>query len=183
MFSSTRERRLWAWTVAVVVATYSTLGLARTLAGLGGQDLQAAVFVLGALLVSAAVFALARKVRPGGAEIGVAMGLAAAYLLVFVRVTSLVERSHLIEYGVVAVFIHEALKERSSRGRRVIAPAWLAIGVAIVVGAIDESVQIFIPSRVFDPVDILFNTLAAVMAVVASAVLSRARRRDRLRSN
>ena len=32
-FSSERERRLWAWTLAVVVAIYSTMGLARTLAG------------------------------------------------------------------------------------------------------------------------------------------------------
>ena len=31
-FTSERERRLWAWTLAVVVAIYSTLGLARTLA-------------------------------------------------------------------------------------------------------------------------------------------------------
>ncbi len=31
LFSSARERRLWAWTLAVVVAIYSTLGLAATL--------------------------------------------------------------------------------------------------------------------------------------------------------
>ncbi len=32
LFSSDRERRLWLWTLAVVMAIYSTLGLARTLA-------------------------------------------------------------------------------------------------------------------------------------------------------
>lgn len=183
LFSSARERRLWAWTLAIVVAIYTTLGLARTLAGaLRDQDLQAAVFVFGALLVATAVFALARKVRPGGAEIGVALGVVAVYLLVFVRMTSPVERSHLIEYGVVAVFVYEALKERSSHGRRVLAPAWLAIAVTALFGAVDESIQVFLPSRVFDPQDIYFNTLAAAMAIAASVMLGRARRRDRLRS-
>lgn len=32
LFTSARERRLWAWTLALVQAIYSTLGLARTLA-------------------------------------------------------------------------------------------------------------------------------------------------------
>ena len=32
LFSSDRERRLWLWTLAVMVAIYSTLGPARTLA-------------------------------------------------------------------------------------------------------------------------------------------------------
>ncbi len=182
-FASPRERRLWAWTLGIVVTIYATLGLARTLAGgLQDQDLQGAVFVFAALLVVTAAVALARRMRPGGTEIGVALGVVATYLLVFVRMTSPVERSHLIEYGVVALFVHEALKERSDRGRRVPSPAWLAIAATALVGAVDESIQIFIPSRVFDPVDIGFNTLAAVMAVAASVVLGRARRRDRLRS-
>ena len=38
-FSSDRERRLWGWTLAVVGAIYSTLGLAGTLAGALSQDL------------------------------------------------------------------------------------------------------------------------------------------------
>lgn len=179
LFSSARERRLWAWTLTIIVAIYTTVGLARTLAGaLRDQDLQATVFVFAALLVATAVVALARKVRPRGAEIGVALGVVAIYLLVFVRMTSPVERSHLIEYSVVAIFVYEALKERSSQGRRVPAPAWLAIAITILVGAIDESIQIFVPSRVFDPQDILFNTLAAVMAIAASVMLNRARRRS-----
>ncbi|MCP4808664.1 MAG: hypothetical protein GY913_20800 [Proteobacteria bacterium] len=31
MFASDRERRLWAWTLAVVVGIFSTLGVARAL--------------------------------------------------------------------------------------------------------------------------------------------------------
>ena len=32
LFASGRERRMWLWTLAVVVAIYSTLGLTGTLA-------------------------------------------------------------------------------------------------------------------------------------------------------
>ena len=60
LFSSARERRLWLWTLAVVVAIYSTLGLAATLAEVLREHglLEAASFVLfllGLLLVGATI--------------------------------------------------------------------------------------------------------------------------------
>ena len=117
-FISGRECRLWLWTLAVVVAIYSTLGLAGMVAGaLGDDDLAAVFFVLGMLLVGATVVTQGLKARPGGAEIGVALGVAVVYLMVLFRMT-IPERSHLIEYGVVAVFIYEALAERAAQGRR-----------------------------------------------------------------
>ena len=179
LFSSVRERRLWAWTVAVVVAIYSTLGLAATLAGeLRVRGLIDAFFVLGFLLVLATILTQGLKTRPSGAEIGVALGVVAAYLMVFVRMAIPVEeRTHLIEYGVVAVLIYEALTERASQGRRVPVPALLAVVAAVLIGVLDECIQGLLPNRVFDPRDILFNVLAAVMAVAASVALGWARRR------
>ena len=178
-FTSDRERRLWAWTLAVVAAIYSTLGLARTLAAvLGDSGVGAGLFILCCLLVLAAVVTQGLKTRPGGAEIGVALGVAAAYILVFVRMSIPTERSHLIEYGVVALFVHEALTERASRGRRVPAPGLLAVLATGLVGVLDECIQRLLPSRVFDPVDMLFNVLAAIMAVAASSALCWARRRN-----
>ena len=178
LFSSDRERRLWVWTAVVVAAIYSTLGLARTLVEHLGNDLVSVwLFLFGCLLVLASVVTQGLKVRPGGAEIAIALGVAAAYLLILVRMSVPTERSHLVEYGVVAVFIHEALSERASQGRRVPVPALLAIVGASLVGVIDEGLQKLIPARVFDPVDILFNVLAAVMAVTASVALRWGRRR------
>ena len=177
LFSSNRERRLWIWTAVVVAAIYSTLGLARTLVEhLGNDFVSVWLFLLGCLLVLLTVVTQGLKVRPGGAEIAVALGVAAAYLLILVRMSVPTERSHLVEYGVVAVFIHEALTERKRQGRRVPVPALLAIVAASLVGLVDEGIQKLIPSRVYDPVDILFNVLAAVMAVTASVALRRARR-------
>ena len=231
LFTSARERRLWAWTLAVVVAIYSTLGLARTLFDmLGHLNLGEGLFLVCCLLVVATAVTLgvrgetprstesgeapawqgatrkhighirprsnavqagciaARmqrglcrgllglRVRPGGAEIAVALGVVTAYLLVFVRMSIPTERSHLIEYGVVALFIHEALAERARHGRRVPAPALLAVLAATLIGVVDECIQLALPSRVFDPIDMLFNLLAAVMAVTASSALRWARK-------
>ncbi len=175
-FASRRERRLWAWALVVVVAIYATLGLTSTLVGmLDNQELLAVAFLACMFLVGATVVTQGLKTRPRGVEIGVALGIAVVYLMVFVRM-AIPERSHLIEYSVVAVFIYEALTERASQGRRVPVPAVLAILATSLVGVLDECIQAFLPSRVFHLQDILFNVLAAVMAVVAMKALSWARR-------
>ena len=177
LFSSDRERRLWAWTLAVVVAIYSTLGLAGTLTGAVSQDLLAAGVLLCMLLVLATIVTQGLRAKPGGAEIGIALGIAAAYILVFLRMNgSVTERTHLMEYGVVGVFIYEALTERASQGRRIPVSALHAMLATTLAGALNEGIQAILPSRVFDPVDMLFNSLAAVMAVTASAALRWARR-------
>lgn len=176
LFSSRRERRLWIWTLAVVAGIYATLGLASILAeALYNQGLSAILFLSGMLLVGATVLTQGFKFRPSGLEIGVGLGVAVVYLMAFFRMT-IPERSHLFEYGVVAVFVYEALTERASQGRRVPAPALLAIGLTALIGAIDEGIQAFIPSRVFDWVDILFNSMAAVMAILAMVALRWAQR-------
>ena len=179
-FSSTRERRLWAWTLLVVAAIYATLGLATTVVGLlPDSGILSFFFVLAMLMIGVAVLTRGLQWRPGGVEIAVALGVAAVYGLVFVRMALETERSHLIEYGVVALLIYEALTERASQGRRVPMPALLAFLVAVVIGAVDEGIQWFVPVRVFDPQDILFNALAAFMAVAGSVALAWARRRTR----
>ncbi|MYE06585.1 MAG: VanZ family protein [Chloroflexi bacterium] len=99
--------------------------------------------------------------------------------MVFLRLT-LAERSHLIEYGVLAIFIHAALTERGEQGRAVRWPAVVAILATTAIGVIDELIQLALPHRVFDPVDMLFNTLAAGSAVGAGLVLARVRRSVRV---
>ena len=178
LFASSRERRLWLWTVAVVVAIYSTLGLAGTLAEKlpDAGVLDAALFLLGMLLVGVTVVIHGVSSRPAGAQIGIALGVATVYFMVFFRMT-LAERSHLIEFGVVAVLIYEAFRERMARGRRVPMAPVLTVLLTGLVGTLDECIQLFLPNRVFDPVDIVFNILAAAMAVTASLALGWAKRR------
>ena len=179
LFASGRERRLWLWTLAIVVGIYATIGFGSTVAGVlrEGGLLEASLFLGGMFLVGATVAAQGLRARPAGVEVAVALGVAVVYLLVLMRVASPVERSHVIEYSVLAVFIFEALTERAAQGRSVPVPAVLAVLATALVGAVDEGIQLFVPDRVFDPVDIVFNVLAGVMAVAASLALGWARRR------
>jgi len=179
LFSSARERRLWIWTLIVVATIYSPLGLARTLASeLRDRGLISDAIWLVLIMIGAAIVIQGLKVQPRGVEIGVWSGIAAVYLMVFIRMNLPEERSHIIEYTIVALLIHEALKERAGNGQRVVpAPAALAILITSLIGVVDEGIQFVLPSRVFDLVDIGFNALAALMAVTASTVLTWARTR------
>jgi VanZ family protein len=174
-FSSPRERRLWTWIAVLVVGIYATLGLVAPLAEhLEGQGLAVVVFWTVMASIGLTVLFMGLRARPGGLEIGIGIGLIGVYLMMFLRIT-IAERSHLMEYSILAVFIYEAFRERAKH-RRIPVPALLAIGLTIVIGVIDELIQLFLPSRVFNPQDIIFNVSAAVVAGVGMAVLGWARR-------
>ena len=178
-FTSARERRLWICTFVVVSAIFSTLGLARTLsAALGDKGFGVSLFLVGCFLVLASIVVHGLKPVRSATEIGVALGIMAAYLLVFVRMSIPTERSHIIEYGVVALFIYEALKERSRLGHRIRFAGLLTILVTGLIGVVDECIQLVIPNRTFDYRDMLFNVLAAAMAVAACVALRWVRRRS-----
>ena len=171
LFSSRRERRLWLWTAAVVAAIYATLGLSRSFAGVLREQFEPILFIVCMALVGATIAARCLKVRPGGVEIVITLGVLATYLLAFARIVSPEERTHLIEYGVVGVFIHAALSERTSQGRHVPVPAVLAVALTAALGLLDECIQAFLPNRYFDPRDIMVNALAGTFAVSASVSL------------
>ena len=179
LFSSRRERRLWLWVLAVMVAIYATLGLAQTLAETlrerGLLDVSIGLFLLCMFLVAVTILTQALKVRPGGAEVAVAIGVATAYLLVFTRMTVPTERSHLIEYGVVGILIYEALTERRATAAacryRPCSPSWRRQYWACSTNASRRFCQTASSIQ-----DILFNLLAGTMAVGASVALTWARR-------
>lgn len=174
---------MWAWTLAVVVAIYATLGLARTLSDeLRHRNLLDNTFFAAFVVLVGVIVLRAVSLRRGRDEILVVLVAAIVYLMMFLRMASPEERSHLLEYGVVALLIHEALIERSEHGSPVPRPALLAILATSVIGTADELIQLAIPSRVFDPIDIAFNALAAVMAVGTTVVLRWVRRQATARS-
>jgi len=178
MFSSSRERRLWLWALATLVAIYSTLGLAGKLAAaLRERNLLDNTFFLAFLLVIAAIIGSGLMKRPGRREIWVWLGITVVYGTVFLRLfVSSEERTHLFEYGLLGVLIYEALKERRFNGRTVPTPVILAIVLTALLGWLDEGIQYILPTRIYDIRDVAFNALAGTMAIVANLALARARR-------
>ncbi len=178
LFTSKREKRLWFWLAVVLLAIYSTLGLARPLAQLlRERGLISNLFWLGLFLVALTVLWQGLKKRPHKTEIAIWLGVMAVYILVMARMAIPEERSHLIEYSVVGIIIHEALKERASNGKRIPKPAVLAIFITALAGLIDECIQALLPNRIFDLFDISFNALAGLMAIGSSSLISWVRAR------
>lgn len=172
LFTSGRERRLWIWATVAVITIYSTLGLATGLATVINEPgLSALLFMLGSVIVLGMMVTRGLSRKPGILEVLIGAGMFTVFMMVFVRMLSPVERSHVFEYTIVAIFVHEALLERRSNGGKVPYPAFFAFMIATAVGVIDECLQLFIPSRVFDPLDMLFNAFAAFMAVAVNGSL------------
>ena len=171
LFTSSREKRLWLYALIVWVAILSTLAFGRQLQHIVmAQNTQAVFFWVGLILIGVTIIVHGLKVRPSKTEWTIWFGLAAVYILFIVRL-GVPERTHLMEYSVLAIFIHKALIERLSLKNQVLMPALLAFMVTLILGILDECVQMFLPNRVFDPLDMLFNSLAALMAIVGSMML------------
>ena len=94
----------------------------------------------------------------------------------FFRVETPEERTHLIEYRLVAILVYQALVERKRNGRMVPCPTAFALVMTAILGLLDEGIQWILPNRVFDWVDFGFNTLAALMAIGVSLALVHVRR-------
>ena len=177
LFASGRERRLWILALLVVAGIFATLWLGPALLDVAAPALVSSGFWLGLGLIGVSLLVLGLRARPRIAEVGVVIGVLGAYLVLALRLAVPGERSHLIEYAIVAVLVHEALEERAARGRSVALPSILAFSVAVGIGALDEGMQLLVPGRVFDPVDTAFNTTAAALAVVGGAALRWLRQR------
>lgn len=177
---SKRERRLWGWALAVLIAIYSTAAWGGSLVRvLGEQDLLGAAFAVGFLLVITAVLGFALHRPPRQTEVWVGVGVVAVYGMVLVRLgTDPIERTHLFEYGLLAVLIYEALLERDRTARSVPVPAALAVVITALLGWIDEGIQALVPQRVYDLRDVGVNALAGLLATVAFMTLTWARQRN-----
>lgn len=126
-------------------------------------------------LVGATIILHAFRTRPGKTELTVLLGIIAVYVLFFLRL-GLPERSHLMEYSVLAIFVHKAITERANNGKRIPNPAIVAFLITLLIGVVDECIQLVLPYRVFDMLDIVFNGIAIAMAIGSAILLSRVRK-------
>lgn len=182
--TSGREGRLWFLAGASVVGIWVTLVPAqRLVTRLADRGVFDVVFGVGVAAVFVVMVLHAVRRRPGPVEVAIGLGTVAVYGLALARIAQPAERTHLIEYGVVAVLVHTALLERGRGGAPVDRPALVAFVVASCAGVVDEVLQGLLPTRVFDPRDIVFNIFAAGLAMGASSLLAWGRaRRARERS-
>lgn len=171
VWKSIKEKKYWFWAILVYVTILSTLFIGQPLAyELRDQNVQAIFFLLGMVLVATAVIIHGFLTKPSNIEYAILFGIIAVYVMFFFRLGA-PERSHLIEYSVLAILLHKAFMERFKQENKIFKPAFFSLFVGIAMGALDESIQLLIPHRYFDPQDIVFNCLAVTMAIGASLLL------------
>ncbi len=178
-FTSKREKNLWLWALTVIIAIYSTLGLAGKLATfLRDRNLLDSIYVFGFALAVIAIIGSGLKMKLRQWEIWILLGIVAVYGMLSVRFfLSPEERTHLFEYGIVATLIHQALLERLHNGEKTPAPALIAIIITALLGWFDEGIQAILPNRVYDIRDVGFNALAGFMAIMVSVILGAVHKR------
>ncbi|MBT8337433.1 MAG: VanZ family protein [Gemmatimonadetes bacterium] len=171
---TTRERRLWIATALTLTAIYASIPFAGSLAAsLRASGLLAPAFA--ALFVLAIAVTIGWSVRraSGPRPLWVALAVATVWGMLFVRLgVSAEERGHLFEYGLLALLVHELLRERRKIDRGGAAhPAVLAVLATAAFGWVDEAIQGVVPGRVYDLRDVGVNALAGVVAVASSVAL------------
>jgi hypothetical protein len=164
-FTSKKEKILWFSAIFVVVIIYSTLFIGQPLAKyFESQNIQAVYFIIGMIMVGMvisihAIFGKATKI-----EIAALIGIITIYFMLFLRL-GLAERSHLIEYSILAIIIHKALITRKENLKLKQSAAVLGVVLTLLISILDEALQLFIPSRVFDYYDIIFNAIVIITAI------------------
>ncbi len=177
LFTSPDEKKYWFWALAVFITIISTLFLGQPLIELfGDQNIRAVIFLMGMFLVGGSILVHMLKTKPSKIELTVIFGIAAVYVMFILRL-GMPERSHLFEYSVLAIFIHKALIERVNHGKLIRMPALIALVISFLIGVLDECIQIFIPDRVFDPADIVFNGFVVLAAIGTRVVFIWVRKR------
>jgi len=172
LFTSSREKQLWIYAFLVFIAIYSTLFIGQPLIEqFTNQGLQTIIFLFVMILIGVTIILHSLKAKPSKIKITIFLGIIAVYIMFFLRL-GLAERTHLIEYSVLAIFIHKAITERFGSGNKIYKAALFSFAIAFFIGVFDESLQIVLPNRVFDFIDILFNGIAVVMALGLSIFLT-----------
>ena len=176
LFKSTREFSLWLCAFLVVLLVYASIPVVRPWVFSLTPQTAALIWAGGMAAVAGMVLVLSVTRGAGWQRMGVGLGLIAVCVLLLARVTSLSERSHLIEYAVIALLIHEALIERSRASLTQSSQLALAIKSFVVVMLIslaDETIQWGLPGRVFDLRDMLFNAIAAGVALTGVLLVAK----------
>lgn len=101
--------------------------------------------------------------------------IAAVYGLILFKLSRFpAERLHLLEYGIVGLLAHRAVKHYSKEPGCTI----LATLITLNIGLLDELVQGILPNRYYDTKDVMVNAAAGILGVLIATVVKSTRSRE-----
>ncbi|MBT8196836.1 MAG: VanZ family protein, partial [Bacteroidia bacterium] len=144
-FTSKSEKKYWYYTLVVLIGIIGSIFLGRPLIDALPQHFASMGFaaVLWSVLGIIVLHGLVTKKHI--LEIALWIGIFSVYFLIVLRMTSEEERSHMIEFSILAICIYAALKERHQHAVLKYHPAIIAFAISVIIGALDEFIQLFVP--------------------------------------
>jgi hypothetical protein len=152
-----------------VVFIYATLGIAPgvwdKLNDLsGGRNNLILYIIYSLIIVSLFYYVIFVKKERSALKYLVLILAAGVFLMILKQTQTESEKIHLCEYGLLGVMLYNALKIEFNRfDLKLYAYAAL---ICASVGAVDEGIQWFLPSRVFDWRDIFMNAVSGILPLV-----------------
>jgi hypothetical protein len=173
MKKPTLRKIWWSGTIIYTAIIYTTLGVALTInnrinAFLGGR-LNLLLYIVYSLISVAAVSYIVFLKKERSKLKYIALFLFIGAFIGLLEYTHLpAEKIHLIEYGLLGIFLYNALKIDLDRfGAKLYLCGAL---ICTIIGAVDEVIQGFLPSRIFDWRDIFLNGASSALALLVIRV-------------
>ncbi|NKB18941.1 MAG: hypothetical protein GKS01_00205 [Alphaproteobacteria bacterium] len=172
MLNQPPRESVWLSCVYVVlcaVAIFATVPLARAITEFLDQYVDDTIFLVLVFVVFAgAAFCVVRSlIRQSGTSISSYLWLGGVAVVFGTYTYSLrdnaVEALHFIEYGLLSLLIYRALSHRVRDNSIYL----IALCLGFIVGALDEAIQWLTPHRVWDMRDILLNSVAVGLMLIA----------------
>jgi len=157
----------WKWVGLYTSVIYGTIYLLPWISRSMKQHGMGWVIRYGPVVLLAAISGLLlhRLLKEGGKwrkGLLLLSGTAAMYaFLIVVLAETAVERAHLIEYGLLGFLVLRAMEGRHDKVRLHL----FTVVVVLVIGFVDEVIQGFLPGRIYDPKDVLINTVSGVLGL------------------
>lgn len=128
--------------------------------------------IVALLLVFASLYWLFRnqKIQTPHLGRGILFALLAAAISIYGAsslVVAPIERIHFVKYGLLAFCVFFWSKEQ-----KCLTSGLKSFAITATIGALEESSQLYIPDRVFDPRDLLLNSVGAVIGALLACAIS-----------
>lgn len=176
------ELRDWLFVVIIVAIIYATLPIARGLAnrieGAGyGKVLYIGPAVIIGLVLFIAMILIFKKPIPYRLVRVLGMIIVASLYGLFLKYLEKIpiERIHLLEYGILAIFAQRAFENRV---KDLLDSYLYAAFLTAIVGLYDELIQGFLPDRVCDSRDVLTNGISGILGLTFWVCIPKGSRRS-----
>ena len=117
-FKTKKERRYWLYVFLAILAIGLSLIFGNPLQQmLQNKDVQASIFILGMLMMLTTIVLKGLHSNTNTMEWMAWIGLSAVYLMLFLRL-GLSERSHMVEYSLLAILSLQAFQERHGKSNK-----------------------------------------------------------------